>query len=269
MGTTRVNDQDYLRHVQYKTSANLNARAQLHVRFRTNPQEWQEWVFNQLHIPAAAHLLELGGGTGQLWVKNLHRIPVGWNITVSDLSSGMVEEQRRNLSGRAFRFEVLDAQALPYQAETFDAVIANNMLYHVPDRDRALQEIRRVIKPGGRFYAATNGPTHLCEIYDLVARFDPALRDDGAFNVANPFSLENGAEQITRHFSTMKILRIENELIVTEVESLVRYILSMATVPENIELRANDLAAFIKHEMASTGAIHITTDAGLFEAICE
>ena len=44
-------------------------------------------------------------------------------------------------------YAVLDLQALPFPEACFDAVIANHMLYHVPDRPRALAEVQRVLKP--------------------------------------------------------------------------------------------------------------------------
>ena len=53
---------------------------------------------------------------------------------------------------------------LPFEADTFDAVVANHMLYHVPDRAQALAEMQRVLKPGGQVYLATNGLAHLREL---------------------------------------------------------------------------------------------------------
>ena len=70
----------------------------------------------------------------------------------------------------AFTFAVLDAQALTYPAGAFDAVIANHMLYHVADKARAFAELRRVLVPGGRLYAATNGTDHMRELRALSRR---------------------------------------------------------------------------------------------------
>ena len=68
------------------------------------------------------------------------RIPAGWSITLSDFSPGMLDAAWRNLvvTGRAFQFKEIDAQSIPFEDETFDAVIANHMLYHVPDRPKAI-----------------------------------------------------------------------------------------------------------------------------------
>ena len=50
------------------------------------------------------------------------------------------------MAGR-FAYEIIDAQAIPYGTQRFDIVIANHMLYHVPDRAQAIAEMRRVLKP--------------------------------------------------------------------------------------------------------------------------
>ena len=59
----------------------------------------------------------------------------------------MLDAAWRNLviTGRSFKFEEIDAQSIPYETKTFDAVIANHMLYHVPDRAKAIAEIKRVL----------------------------------------------------------------------------------------------------------------------------
>ena len=107
-----------------------------------------------------------------LWMECVNRIPTGWVITLSDLSSGMVASARRNLktTGRNFKFKEIDAQFIPYDEQTFDVVIANHMLYHVPDKIKAIAEIKRVLKPNGRLIATTVGNLHLMEMNDWERR---------------------------------------------------------------------------------------------------
>ncbi len=262
MTSSRFTDPDYLRNEQYRDSSNLNARADLHIRFRTNrTQTWFGWVFDHYQVPPDARLLEVGGGPGRLWVQNLKRIPPGWQITLSDFSAGMVAEQRQTLGASGqFAFEVIDAQSIPYPDGTFDAVIANHMLYHVPDRPRALAEIRRVLKPGGYFYAATNGDSHLRELPDLVRRSKLDLPE--RMGNSSSFSLENGAEQLSPFFEDVRMERFPNSLAVTEAEPLAAYLLSTRS-----EFDPVPLIAFLREELARNGGvITITTDGGLFVA---
>jgi ubiquinone/menaquinone biosynthesis C-methylase UbiE len=257
----RIDDPTYLLHDQYRTSGNLQARIDFHVRFRTNPQDWQLWVFDHLKLPADARVLEIGCGAGSLWLENRSRIPAGWEITLSDLSAGMLNQARRNLG--ISRLAAFDAQALPFPDETFDAVIANHMLYHVPDRSRALSELRRVLVPGGRFHAATGGRDQFHELIALVRRFDPGLV---LWEGRGPdsFVLETGAEQLAPWFSEIVLHRYDDTLEVTEVEPLVEYVASkVALSPE----RKAAFARFAGEEMERLGGIlRVTKDYGLFEA---
>jgi SAM-dependent methyltransferase len=259
-------DQHYLLTQQYQNAANLNARIQLHARFSTNAYGWHLWIFDQLKIAPRSRVLELGSGPGRLWTENIARIPNDWDMTLSDFSPGMLEETRRNLAGvgRPFSFEVIDAQSIPFAGASFDALIANHMLYHVPDRPKALSEIRRVLRPGGRFYASTVGAAHLREIGELVRRFDPQI----VFGIGDEasFTLENGAQQLETQFSSVALHRYEDALIVTEAEPLIAYVLSGRVGAALEGDRVAEFAAFVRRELAEQRAIHITKDSGLFEA---
>lgn len=257
-------DQDYLLNEQYKDASNLNARIQLHQRFSTNAEDWYRWLFDHFAIPAGAHILELGSGSALLWKQNLDRIPAEWQIKLSDLSAGMLAEASKNLGDTtAFTFEVVDAQAIPFDAEVFDTVIANHMLYHVPNQARALEEVRRVLKPDGRFYAATNGEDHLREIDEFVMRVLPSITDTYA---ASNFTLENGSELLSQQFSHVELYRFENSLRITEVEPLIAYIRSTRVGATFVGDKLDALRALLEQEMAQQGAIVVTKSTGLFEA---
>ena len=158
---------------------------------------------------------------------------------------------------------MVDAQAIPFDAEIFDTVIANHMLYHVPDQARALAEIRRVLKPDGRFYAATNGEAHLHEIDEFVAKVLPATTDTYAGSI---FTLENGAELLDQHFSHVQLYRFEDGLRVTEVEPLIAYIRSTRTGATIVGDKLDALRTLLEQEMAEHSAITVTKSTGLFEA---
>lgn len=261
---------------QYRNASNLNARIALHERFSTNEHGWVRWLFDQLGLPPGARVLEIGCGTGKLWADNLDCIPDDWSITLTDASPGMLRETEGNLddTGR-FRFRVVDARELPFEDGTFDAVIANHVLHHVPERRRAISEAARVLADNGALYAATGGLGHMREMNRMVQILDPAHPDDGlAERSIGGFSLNNGAEQLSQHFPDVSLRRYEDDLIVTEARPLVDYILSAMTVQEaiaglpeaEIQTRVSWLTRSLEREISDHGSIHITKDTGLFVA---
>ena len=261
----KMQDPNYLLTDQYKDDTNLNARIRIHELFSTNKYGFHRWAFDHLKLPLNGKILELGCGPGQLWLKNLDRIPEGVDITLTDFSPGMIEAAKRNLGDR-FHFQVVDAQKIPFEDETFDCVIANYMLYHVPDRPRALGEIRRVLKPGGRFYAATLGRDHLKEIGELLHSFDPNLPALGGQTV-EPFTLENGQEQIRQFFSSVNLYLFEDALEITEPEPLVSYIISGLTTSDMSGWPLSALRTHVQKALEAHNPFHVTKVSGIFEAI--
>jgi len=246
----------------------LGARAQLHRQHSTNPYGWPRWVFDQLDLPEKCRILELGCGPGYLWLENRDRIPAEWEITLSDLSLGMVREAKENLreSRQCSVFKVIDAQQLPVADASFDGVIANHMLYHVPVIDRALSEIRRVLRPGGRFYAATNGQDHMRELREWRAKLLPEGIDKGWGRAEKSFGLETGEGQLKRWFAEVRLARYEDALAVTEVEPVIAYISSFIEMDVS-ESAEQKLRRLLEHELATSGTIRITKDSGMFRAV--
>jgi SAM-dependent methyltransferase len=258
----RISDQTYLLTRQYQNASNLEARIALHVRFSTNTCGYYPWIFDHLDLPPHSRVLELGCGTGRLWLENKDCMPEDWDVTLSDFSPGMVQEAQQNLrhSQRSFAFAVIDAQVIPYEDERFDGVIANHMLYHVPDRPQALAEIRRVLRPGGKLCATTNGQAHLRELN----RFVPERETD--FGREHGFNLENGRDELAPWFSTIVLHRYEDALVITEAEPLIAYFLSTRIASALDDEARADLARRVEQELAAHGAIHVTKASGLFEA---
>ncbi len=259
-----LSGQKYL-HWQYKDSSNLSARASLHVRFSTEQYPWLQWVFDQFDIPPRASVLELGCGPGSLWRQNLERVPPDWDVTLSDASPGMVQEANQNLSAAdpSFAFEEIDAQSIPYDSESFDTVVANHMLYHVSDLARALTEIWRVLKPGGRLYATTVGLKHMAELRQVPGQLGFGTSSGRDPEVAQ-FSLDNGASELAHWFVEIDVARRKGTLVVTEAAPLVEYVTSYTRLSDD---EVGELNAYFEGKIQSDGAFRITTEAGIFKAV--
>ncbi len=269
----KISDQSYLLNSQYKDASNLNARIQLHERFSTNPYGWLCWLFDQLEVSPQCRILELGCGPGSLWSANIERIPAGWEINLSDLSQGMLEEARRNLTGgsHSFRFLSADAQQIPFEDASFDAVLANHMLYHIQDRESALLEIRRVLAPRGRFYASTVGTQHMHELHSLIERtYSDNTFGEGYFlwhnDGTDSFVLENGQAQIEPYFEDVRLSRYNDALEITEADPLIAYIMSGRAASLFSEREKAQFARSVEEELAQLGVVHITKDSGVFTA---
>lgn len=264
---SKFTDQQYLKTDQYRDSSNLDARVMIHRRFSTNSYGWFKWVFDVVaKTPDNARILELGCGPGYLWKENISRIPAGWNVTLSDLSSGMLDAAWRNLvvTGRAFKFEEIDAQSIPYKDETFDAIVANHMLYHVPDRPKAIAEIKRVLKPAGRLITTTVSENHMKEMMDWFRQVHISKSWE---SFANSFTLESGLVQLQPFFSEIRLSRYEDNLHITEIEPIMAYIHSSIRVSELAEEELTKLQLDLEKELKEKGRIFISKDSGLFEAV--
>lgn len=266
---------------QYANASNLDSRITLHQRFSVNEVPWHRWAFDHLDLPANARILELGCGTAALWTENRDKIPETWQITLTDASPGMIGKAKANINlnlrntlTRNFTFMSTDAQAIGFGDGEFDAVVANHMLYHVPDRARAVSEIARVLRPGGVLYAATNGREHLREVDAMIGKLDPKHEEHGLARDISGFTLENGGRHLSERFSEVSVSRHEDELRVTEAGPLLAWILSTITVREVAERigeeefrrRASRLSEILERKISERGEIRTTKDAGLFIA---
>lgn len=117
--------------------------------------------------PDARHVLEIAAGTGRVTRHLLGALPAEGELVATDLNEPMLAEaQRRIPADPRVRWLAADAQALPFPEGAFDVVACQFGLMFVPDKPRAIREIRRVLRPGG---------TLLLSVWDDVAR-NPGTR---------------------------------------------------------------------------------------------
>ena len=253
---------------QYRDSARFDARVRIYELYDTSKESWMRWLFERLELRQGERVLELGCGTANVWRENATRVPDDVALVLTDLSPGMLGEARARLAGLPLSPELreADAQALPFADESFDLVIANHMFYHVPDRARALREVRRVLRRGGRLLVGTNHWTHLLELRELLARFAleglllAPLRD------RSEFDLETAAEEIAAVLEVVGVERRQSALEIREVEPLIAYVRSMAASARVPDASLAPLARHVARQIELMGALHVGISAGVVQA---
>ncbi|WP_291582072.1 MerR family transcriptional regulator [Clostridium sp. UBA6640] len=251
---------------QYKSAENFNLRTKLH-SYNTNKTDWNNWCFNQMKVPSKARILELGCGTGELWIKNKDNVNSEWNVTLSDFSSSMLESTKERLQsvGQNFLYKEIDAQNIPYEDESIDVVIARHMIYLVPDIEKALLEIKRVLVKDGTFYVTANSCEAMSELNNLIEKFDPTL---GLHNngMCYRFQLENGQALLKKYFSEVKIEVLEGKIVTSDVDAIVSYkASSIKGTSVLVGKKKDDFRKYIDDYIKKNGDISITTKACIFE----
>jgi SAM-dependent methyltransferase len=252
-------DTRHLREEAYRSTDRLDRRIALHRRFSANATGWLPWVFERLELPSGARVLDASCGNGDLWRLNLERLDPSWQLTLADLSEGMLDAACTALGSRA-RYVEADLQALPFEDDAFDVVLANHVLYHVPDLPRALDEVARVLAPGGRFYASTVGERHLAELRDLVGERAPWSRNH------ERFGLGTGAAKLAPWFDDVQVVEYPDTFLVTEAEPVIDYLLSTTTARSLSAADVDEIRAEIVETIERDGVFVLAKQVGLLSA---
>jgi SAM-dependent methyltransferase len=216
-------------------------------------------VFGHYEFPEHADVLEVGCGDGSIWHQNLDRIPPDWRLTLTDMSAGMVDAAREALGDRA-AYAVADVQELPFEDETFDAAVANHMLFHVADRPRALGELSRVLRSGGVLVGTMVGRDHLNELRALIGEESVIWSES-----RKRFGLETARLQLEPFFVDVEIEPFPDSLEVTEVEPLLDFVRSLDT-PGLTDEHLGKIGRVAGEAIHAHGAFHITKSSGRFRA---
>ena len=127
--------------------------AGLYNRFMQKDSAAYEKMYELIRpVVKAETVLELATGTG-LIAKNI--VKSANHIEATDASAEMIAEAKRDNSSAKLHFSVQDMFCLPYADKSFDVVIVSNALHIVPQPEKALREIRRVLKDDGVLIAPT------------------------------------------------------------------------------------------------------------------
>ena len=250
--------------LQYQNATNLSARIRLHRDYSTNRQGWFPWIYEKCQIADGQHILELGCGDGALWTENIEKLPKQITLVLSDISEGMLRDARRNIGQEdtRFSFQTFDCAKIPFEEAVFDLVIANHVLFYCKDLAQVCTEVRRVLKPGGRFLCSSYGKDHMREISDFVQQFDNRIVLS-AEKLYEQFGLENGCSILAPYFSTVTCALYEDAILLDRAEPLMEYILSCHGNQNQILLdRYKEFRAFTEKKIKP--GFFITKHAGIF-----
>lgn len=252
------NDQNAVRE-QYASSGGLNTRISFHEKYSTNRQGYGNWIVSNYRIESGMSVLEAGCGTGSVWAGHDELIAGCERLVLTDPSAGMLEAAKNNLGERDnLSYREADVQDLPFDGDSFDVVIANAVLYHVPDLEKALREIRRVLKRGGVFYCATYGE------HSFPERLAEWFRAAGVSFAPNyNFTMENGEKKLRSVFDEVAALFYEDSFHITDIEDLLEYLRSLASLSAVSELPAETIRAVLKSH-AENGAVDLPKEYGMF-----
>lgn len=183
---------------QYADDRNLAARQRLWQQ-QVPPFDGVNWVLDLAGAGPGTRVLEAGCGNG-LYLRALRERQA--RAVGCDLSMGILRT-----AGHPWLLNA-DVTALPVGDGAVDVVLACHMLDLVPGRAAAIRELRRVLAPGGRCVAVTNGAGHLRALRDLVehavGQSNPGWRQRVS---AGEFTAENGAAQLAAAFAAVTLVR--------------------------------------------------------------
>lgn len=208
---------------QYATPSRLAARQALHARYANT--DWFSWVAERLALQPGERVIDVGCGSGSFWRASQPHLPPGLALTLTDLSPGMVEaaQSLRLDDGDEIACVQANAAALPFPDGQFDTALAMHMLYHVDEPIRALQEMRRVLRPGGRCCVATNGAGNMAELRALAERSFGTT--DGDWGGAQ-CQLDDAETMMRDVFTDVVRHDLRDVMLVTDPRDLVAYLLS-------------------------------------------
>lgn len=209
---------------QYKSTGNLAVRRRTHEIYGEQNDDFISWNLDHLTWAGTEQVLDVGCGDGAYTAATQER---SGSYTAGDFSRGML----KSLRGRAARRVNLDAQQLPFPADSMDIILANHMLYHVPDQQRAVAEFRRLLRPGGRLLAATNSGNNMPELKTLQRQVMDMLGVDPTQinwpRTALSFTLETGAALLASFFTHVERHDLPGALVFPEPQPLIDYLSSM------------------------------------------
>lgn len=254
---------------QYGDDRNLAARQSIY-SFQRPRLDLHGSSIDLAALAGHESVLDVGCGNGRYLTELRTRGHRGF-VCGADLSDGMLRSARPAAGDRPLL--VSDAQALPFASASFDVALVMHMLYHVPDRARALAEIRRVVRPAGVTLVLTNSELHFRELDELLIECAAAtigvarVRDRASLT---RFKAEDGGRELEAVFAEVTLHPFNSELVVDAVEPVVAYARSMGmfVIDRGGDGELDAVIVELERRLAATiaaeGAFRVTTACGCF-----
>ncbi|MFD8378948.1 class I SAM-dependent methyltransferase [Streptomyces sp. NPDC059679] len=240
-----------------------------HLAARQSIYQWQQPRYDLPGIVVeeltgiSGTVVDVGCGNGK-YVGRLHKDRPDLRVVGMDVSEGILGDVERPVL-------VADAQALPLADETVDAVLAMHMLYHVGDIPATVQELARVLRPGGVVIASTNSRTDKRELDQLWQRAAGDVlgvaEGPDRVSLSSRFSLEKAPGLLGAAFSAIRVLKLPGTIEVSDPAPVVAHLASYEAwaeqcgVPfEETVARARDL---VTAAIATKGSFRITCLGGI------
>lgn len=113
-------------------------------------EDYAKDIAQRVNVPDGGSVLEIACGTGIVTRKLRDSLPASARLVATDLNEAMIAYAKHKfLTDEPVEFKQADATELPFADSSFDAVVCQFGLMFFPDKDRAVREVHRVLKPGG------------------------------------------------------------------------------------------------------------------------
>ncbi|MBI3958427.1 MAG: class I SAM-dependent methyltransferase [Chloroflexi bacterium] len=221
-----VTDHSYL-HYQYADSEKLRIRQDAHRLYSERTDNFMEWVLDRLDPQPGERVADVGSGHGVYHPFLARR---GVRIVTVDASLGMLAEASANARRAGLPVLVVQstAESLPLADGCCDRLMANHMLYHVPDKSAALAEMGRVVKAGGRLVFTTNSEDNGARMTQLHAEAaaELGLHADSRSPIAD-FTLESGYPKVRSVFPNAELVIRDDAFLFPTADAFLAYYASM------------------------------------------
>jgi ubiquinone/menaquinone biosynthesis C-methylase UbiE len=208
----RLNDPELVAR-EYEDESRLTVRRRAWREFLEGESS-DDWTFRAVSEGRPNRVLEVGCGWGELAERMTRELDAA--VVAFDPSSRMAQ-LARSRGVRVFR---ADAQAIPMRDGSVDRVVANAVLYHVPDLDRGLAEIARVLTDDGRLIATVFDAGRFRELFALVGQAPPDI----------PVTVDNAEELLRPHFGRVEARIGTHALVFPNAEEVRTYLASTITM---------------------------------------